>query len=115
VKPDVQNPSVLHSVDGSFLRLVPITGGWRQVHFPDGAIHTFQPVGNTHRLVSIRDSYGNYLSVTYQTNQWTLTEYSATQVAVRTHYVYFKDITTGSDPRTSRQRTAQLQLRSRPR
>jgi RHS repeat-associated protein len=95
--PDTQNASVLHTTDGSFLRLVPISSS-REVHFPDGSIHTFAPVGNTYRLEKIQDAFGNRLSLTYQTDQWTLTEYSATGATVRTHYVNLKDITEGPNP-----------------
>ena len=99
-KHDSARSTVMTTVDGSFLRLVPLDNDRWEVDFPDGMTQTFGPVPNenTHRLEQIRDPFGNHLDVTYGTPDWTLTEYDAAGSIVRTHYVRFHDFTTDPVP-----------------
>ena len=59
--------------DNSYLRIKHASSTLREVHFPDGQVHTFNAAG---RLTSMLDPYGNaILSVDYsQTNKWIITD-----------------------------------------
>ncbi len=93
---DPTNANIHHTRDGSFLRLVPASSGQYEVDFPDGLVHSFEPVPgeNSYRLRDIRDPFGNHLSVAYDAvGTWTLTEFDAAGTVVRHHYVRFQDAT----------------------
>jgi YD repeat-containing protein len=97
---DPANPSIWHTRDGSFLRLVPLTPGWYDVEFPDGMVHRFGLLAGVSSPVlrEIRDRFGNRLEIAYDTEgNWTLTEKDATGAQVRRHYVRFRDVTDTAD------------------
>ncbi len=77
----VQN--VLYTRDGSYLRLKIYTTGVREVEFPDGTVRKFDSSG---RPTEIRDAFGNWLRIDYQTaNQWILTD-----LQNRSHKIIFR-------------------------
>ena len=63
---------IQYTRDGSYLRLKVHKDGTREVEFPDGTVRKFD---TSKRLVEIRDSFNNKLTVSYATaNQWVLTD-----------------------------------------
>jgi YD repeat-containing protein len=95
--------AVRHTIDGSFLRLVyNSTSTQYEVQFPDGIVQAFGSAGsNSYRLEQIRDPFGNHLDVTYESGaggKWTLTEYDASGVQVRQHFVSFQDMSVVTPP-----------------
>jgi hypothetical protein len=71
----------LYTRDNSFLRLRNL-GTSLELHFPDGVIHTFDPIGN---LLSMQDAFTNRVTVSRSANglTWTLAD------AYRSHTIKF--------------------------
>ncbi|HEY4590957.1 MAG TPA: hypothetical protein VIJ61_01035, partial [Thermoanaerobaculia bacterium] len=77
---------VEYTRDGSYLRLkVYVTGGVREVEFPDGMVRKFDANGMP---TEIRDAFGNWLHITYPVapDRWVLTDSQG-----RTQTLYFRN------------------------
>jgi RHS repeat-associated protein len=92
---DVPGGSILservsYSRDGSYLRMT-LTGGLRQVEFPDGQIHTFR---TDRKLERIEDRFGNWVDVDYADPlRWALSDSQG-----RVHKVFFQTLTQDGQP-----------------
>ena len=63
---DSVNQTWMYTRDGSYLRLKVLASlGKREVHFPNGVIHTFRDSDG--KLERIDDLHGNWVTVTYET------------------------------------------------
>lgn len=82
---DDDNPTggVFYTRDGTYLRLTQFgaSGLTYDVEFPDGTIHRFQRGSLTQpfKLISIRDRFGNQITVSQGTTLWTLSDGYRTQ------------------------------------
>jgi RHS Repeat. len=88
-----------YTSDGVFLRLTSVTDGantYRDLEFPDGTIKRFQRGDG--RLVSIRDHFGNQVTITYSSDAITGAPIWSISDGVRTHTVTFIRLTAGSAP-----------------
>ena len=75
---------VEYTRDGSYLRLKVYSAGYSEVEFPDGSVRRFD--ASTGMPTSIRDPFGNSLSISYATaNQWVLTDSQG-----RVQRIYFR-------------------------
>ena len=75
---------VEYTRDGSYLRLKVYAAGFSEVELPDGSVRRFDAA--TGMPTSLRDPFGNSLSISYATaNQWVLTDSQG-----RVQRIYFR-------------------------
>lgn len=66
--------STQYTRDSSYLRL-KTAGAFPVIEFPDGTKHSFNESSSLlKRATKIEDSLGNYLTISYTANQWTLSD-----------------------------------------
>lgn len=85
--------AVGYTRDGTYLRLKKFASTW-ELEFPNGDVHTFERVAERGRLTSMRDAFGNQVTISYSTrgtgefassSKWTVMDSTGRQ-----HYVYFR-------------------------